>query len=256
MYCGNPISKNTKHWTTIYKATSAIWTHLVTCDQTTHCSGFGPGLRSEAIRQFDQYPVLIEARLSKEGLLSFESILEESLVSCMESVMDTRVKYFESLCEDWGPNCSQAKQGSKVYSAEDGAMVPSVTTFNVPLLESIASGHIFDRTFASTTESIEKVRKDNDRCKELLTKWLSQFPKGFSNPNMKISRDGEGLTSEFLGKPRTGALGPGTFARHPSLHPTSYQVTDLKDIRLILPVRGILPMGCAKGRCGLWDDTF
>ena len=36
IYCGNPISKDTKHWVTIYGATSAIWTHLETCDQTTH----------------------------------------------------------------------------------------------------------------------------------------------------------------------------------------------------------------------------
>ena len=34
----------------------------------------------EDIKEFDLYPVLIEARLSKEGLLSFESILEEALV--------------------------------------------------------------------------------------------------------------------------------------------------------------------------------
>ena len=209
-----------------------------------------PGLFPEDIKQFDHYPVLIEARLSKEGLLSFESILEESLVSCMESVMNGRVKCFESLVENWGPKSIQATEGFKVYSSEQGEMVPSVTTFNVPLLESIASGHIFDRTFASPSENIEKMRKDNDRCMELLTNWLNQFPKGFSNPNLKISRNGEGLTGEFLSKPRKGVLGPGTFARHPDLHSTSYQLTDPNDIRLILPVRGILPMGCAKGVVG------
>ena len=30
MFCGGPISKSTKHWKSIYKATSAIWTHLGT----------------------------------------------------------------------------------------------------------------------------------------------------------------------------------------------------------------------------------
>ena len=244
MYCGNPISKNTKHWTSIFKATSAIWTHLVTCDKSTHCSGF------EDIDQFNHYPVLIEARLSKEGLLSFESILEESLVYCMESVMNSRVKCFESLVENWGLKSIQATEGFKVYSAEDAGMIPSVTTFNVPLLESIASGHIFDRTFASPFEDIESVRKDNNRCMELLKEWLNQFSKGFSNSNLKVRCNGEGLTSEFLSKPRTGELGPGKFTRHPDLHPTSYQLNDPNDIRLILPVKRFLPMGCAKGVVG------
>ena len=56
--------------------------------------GLGPGVTSEDVKPFEDYPVLIEARLSKEGLLSFDSILEESLVRCMESVMDQRVAFF------------------------------------------------------------------------------------------------------------------------------------------------------------------
>ena len=75
MYCGEAISK-TKYWTTINQATQSIWTHLETCDKTTHNAGLGPGLTSDDIKPFDEYPVLIEARLSQEGLLTFESILE------------------------------------------------------------------------------------------------------------------------------------------------------------------------------------
>ena len=102
MYCGDPVSQ-TKHWNTINKATQAIWTHLTTCDKATHNDGLGPGLTSDDIKPFDNYPALIEARQSKEGLLSFDSILEESLVRCMESVMHCRVKCFESLVANWGP---------------------------------------------------------------------------------------------------------------------------------------------------------
>ena len=116
--------------------------------------------------------------------------------------------------------------------------------------KALASGHIFDRTFAPQTEEITQVRNDNDRCMELLQKWLNKFPSGFKSQRLKISQNGEGLTEEFLRKPRKGVLEPGTFARHPNLHPTSYQVTDPSDIRLILPVKGILPMGCAKGVVG------
>ena len=125
--------------------------------------------------------------------------------------------------------------------------MPWVSTFNIPLLESIASGHFFDRTFTPVNEDLERVRRDNARCIELLNQWKSQFPTNYSNPNLKLFRKGEGLSQEFLKKPRTGELGPGCFARHPDLHPTAYQSTDPNDIRLILPVRGLLPMGCAKG---------
>ena len=246
MYCGDPVSK-TKHWSTIHKATTAIWTHVESCDVKTNNAGLGPGMSPDDIKPFEDYPVLIEARLSQEGLLSFDSIMEESLVRCMESVMDHRVTFFESLATDWGPQGNHATVGCEVYSKEKGTLVPWVSTFNIPLLESIASGHFFDRTFTPVNEDLERVRRDNARCVELLNQWKSQFPANFSNPNMKIFGKGEGLTQEFLKKPRTGELGPGCFARHPDLHPTAYQSTDPNDIRLILPVRGLLPMGCAKG---------
>ena len=67
---------------------------------------------------------------------------------------------------------------------------------------------------------------------------------------MKIFKKGEGLTQEFLNRPRTAVLGPGRFERHSDLHPTAYKPTDPNDIRLVLPAKGILPMGSAKGVVG------
>ena len=248
-YCGDHISK-TKHWKTISQVTQAIWTHLETCDTTTNCQGLAPGLEPDVIKPFDEYPVLIEARMSKEGLLTFESILEESLVRCMESVMNSRVKWFESLVDDWGPDCDHANTGCQVKDHETGEWVPWVSTFNIPLLESIASGHFFDRSLAPVNEDIENVRRDNKRCLELLNQWKSKFPANYKNANLKMFKKGEGLTQEFLNRPRTAVLGPGRFERHPDLHPTAYKPTDPNDIRLILPAKGILPMGSAKGVVG------
>ena len=203
MYCGEPVSK-TKYWTKFSQATQAIWTHLETCDWVTHNDGLGPGLASDDIKPFEDYPVLIEARLSKEGLLSFDSILEESIIRCMESVMDSRVKCFEALVSDWGPECTHATKGCEIYSKVQAKRVPWVSTFNLPLLQSIASGHFFDRTFAPLNEDIDKVRRDNERCMELLNQWKSQFPADYQNANMQIYKKGEGLIPEFLKKPRSG----------------------------------------------------
>ena len=248
-YCGDHISKS-RSWRTIAQVTQAIWTHLGTCDKTTNCQGLGPGLDPEEIKPFNEYPVLIEARMSKEGLLSFESILEESLVRSMESVMNSRVKWFESLVEDWGPDCTQARTGCQVMDHDTGKKGPWVSTFNIPLLESIASGHFFDRSFAPVNEDIRQVRRDNERCLQLLEEWKSKFPANYKNANLKIFKKGEGLTQEFLNTPRTAVLGPGRFERHPDLHPTGYRMEDPNDIRLILPTKGTLPMGCAKGIVG------
>ena len=248
-YCGNNVSKH-KHWKTINQATQAIWTHLGTCDRSTNCNGLGPGLDPDVTKPFEEYPVLIEARMSKEGLLTFESILEESLVRCMESVMDSRVKWFESLVEDWGPDCTHARTGCQVKDSETGQVGPWVSTFNIPLLESIASGHIFDRTFAPVNEDLERVRRDNKQCLSLLDQWKSKFPANYKNVNLKLFKKGEGLTQEFLKKPRTAVMGPGRVDKHPDLHPTAYQFADPNETRLILPAKGILPMGSAKGIIG------
>ena len=194
--------------------------------------------------------------MSKEGLLTFESILEESLVRCMESVMNSRVKWFETLVEDWGPDCTHAQTGcqvkdhetgKKVPWDETGKKVPWVSTFNIPLLESIASGHFFDRTFAPANEDLERVRRDNKQCLHLLDQWKSKFPVNYKNANLKIFNKGEGLTQEFLKRPRTAVLGPGRCDRH---HPTADKFSDPNETRLILPAKGILPMGSAKGIIG------
>ena len=248
-YCGDHISKS-RSWKTVAQVAQAIWTHLGTCDKTTSCQGPGPGLDPEVIKSFDEYPVLIEARMSKEGLLSFESILEESLVRCMESVMNSRVKWFESLVENWGPDCSHAQTGCQAWSQDTGKKEPWVATFNIPLLESIASGHFFDRSFAPVREDLAQVRRDNGRCLKLLEEWKLKFPANYKNNNLRIFKKGEGLTQEFLSVPRTAVLGPGRFERHPELHPTRYRFEDPNDIRLILPTKGMLPMGCAKGVVG------
>ena len=100
------------------------------------------------------------------------------------------------------------------------------------------------------TEDIDNVRRDNKRCLQLLEAWKSKFPPNYKNANLKIFKKGDGLTQEFLSQPTNAILGPGRFERHPDLHPTGYRPTDPSDIRLILPVKGVLPMGSAKGIVG------
>ena len=99
--------------------------------------------------QVDETIQCIEGKRTHETWVIYPGRIPGSM---HESVMDSRVQFFESLAADWGPECSHATEGCKIYSKDAGAMVPWVSTFNVPLLESIASGHFFDRTFAPINE--------------------------------------------------------------------------------------------------------
>ena len=82
---------------------------MTSCDEATQCEGFGPGIRQDDIIPFDRTPELIEARLTREGLLSYDSLIEESLTRAMECVLDHRVRIFKELCEDCGPDCQIVK---------------------------------------------------------------------------------------------------------------------------------------------------
>ena len=166
-FCGSPVAKS--HWWGSFRAAKdAVWSDLDECDKCTTCVGFGPGIRANDISPFDQYPELIEARLSKAGVLSYDSIIEKSLTRVFEYVLDQRVRVYIDLYNKWGPDCEQATNGYTL-STKNKDFHP--TKFNVPLLRSIVTGQIFNRTFTSPFEEYETRVEDSKKCVELLNKW-------------------------------------------------------------------------------------
>ena len=85
-FCGDQVAKHTK-WVTFRSAKDALWTHLTFCDASTQCDGMVPGLGSEHILPFDKTPKLIEARMTQEGLLSYDSITEDSVARIWECIL-------------------------------------------------------------------------------------------------------------------------------------------------------------------------
>ena len=240
--CGNPVGKS--HWWGSFRAANdALWSHLDECDKRTSCVGFGPGIHENDNRAFDQYPELIEARLSKDGVLSYDSIIEESLTRAFECILDQRVRVFTELYNNWGPDCEQAINGCTL-SHKNSDFYP--TKFNVPVLRSIGTGQIFDRNFTSPFEDYVKRVEDSKTCVELLDKWEKLFDDKPENANLQTHRTGEGLTKEYHSCSPDYQMDAGVPALHPDLHPTQYEHRVPEDIRLILPTRGILPMGSSK----------
>ena len=62
------------------------------------------------VRPFDHNPELIEAKLFKDGVLSYDSIIGESLTRVFECILDQRVRIFTELYDKWGPDCEQGNK--------------------------------------------------------------------------------------------------------------------------------------------------
>ena len=70
------------------------------------------------------------------------------------------------------------------------------------------------------------------------------------NDNLQIHRTGNGLMTKCCGCSPNNQMDAGVHALHRDLHPTQYEHRVPEGIRLILPTRGILPMGSSKGVIG------
>ena len=114
--------------------------------------------------------------------MRYDSIIEESLTRALQCVLDQRVRIFKELCEDWSLECQIAKEG---YTLFKKAKSFHPTKFNVPLLRSIATGHIFDRTFASPNEDYEPQVRESKECVQYLEEGLKKHE---GNPELPISK--------------------------------------------------------------------
>ena len=89
---------------------------MTDCDVCTTCVGLGLGIREDDIRPLEENPELIEARLSKEVVLSYDSNIEESLTRVFECILDKTVRVFTQLYNDWGPDSKQTREGHTLFN--------------------------------------------------------------------------------------------------------------------------------------------
>ena len=151
--------------------------------------------------------------------MSYDSNIEESITRATECVLNHQVRIFKEMCEELGPDCEMAKEGLTVQTKSHGA-VHYPTKFNVPLLRCIATGMIFDQTFAPPDEDYQVQLKDSQECDKYLDRWLGTLKKDYDNPNLQVSRQGDGLQNPCKSCPPNYVMDAPNKTLHPNLHPT------------------------------------
>ena len=136
--------------------------------------------------------------MTREGLLTYDSIIEESIARVWECMLDNRVCVFKELCEDGGPDCQIAKEGLFVEHKEHGKMhFPS--RFNEQLLRCVATGMIVDRTFAVPDKNYQKRPNESKQCVKYLDKWLKKYSRKARKIQISKYRQGGGLQEPTKG---------------------------------------------------------
>ena len=73
---------------------------------------------------------LIEAQLTKEGMLAYEPIAEASIAGFQEMILYQRRLYFDALIQRYSPKQLEREKG--------------VVNFSYPLMHMIATGQLFE----------------------------------------------------------------------------------------------------------------
>ena len=172
---------------------------------------------------------LIAAQLTKEGMLAYDSIQETSIAANQEMILFQRRAYFDALNERYTPDLL--------------AREPTVISFCYPLVHMIATGQLFEPYFYHPDADVDERRSESDYCLERLAEWVARFDKRKLPKNMEMDWDGEWLSPDLVGNWNQEYIIPEvTLQMNPLYHPTKY-VTQSNAVRMILPAKGMLPLG-------------
>ena len=111
---------------------------------------------------------LIEAQLTKEGMLAYDSIHETSVAAFQERILYQSRNFFEALRDR--------------YTPDKLALEPVPVNFCYPLLHMIATGQLFEPYFYHPDADREDRRTESQYCLELLRVWADTI-KTRSPPN-------------------------------------------------------------------------
>ena len=115
---------------------------------------------------------LIEAQLTREGMLAYESITETSIAAFQEMILYKRREYFDTLISRYNP---------ATLAKEKGAV-----NFSYPLMHMIATGQLFDPYIYHPNADGDDRRRESKYCLDKLGEWINMF-KWKENPtNMNM----------------------------------------------------------------------
>ena len=139
---------------------------------------------------------------------------------------------------------------SQRYTPDSIAREPAKINFSYPLMHMIATGQLFEPYLYHPDANVEDRRQESEHCLQQLEEWISMFDKRKMPKNMEMDWDGEWLSPDFVKRWDRNYVIPGVVLElKPEFHPTRYHVQP-NAIRMILPAKGILPMGSYIGSPG------
>ena len=179
---------------------------------------------------------LIEAQLTKEGMLAYESITEASIAAFQEMILFQRRAYFDIL--------------NQRYTPELIGREPVKVNFSYPLMHMIATGQLFEPYLYHPDANVDERRQESEYCLQQLEEWISMFDRKKMPKNMEMDWDGEWLSPDFVKHwDRNYVIPDVVLELKPEFHPTRFHVQS-NAVRMILPAKGILPMGSYIGSPG------
>ena len=238
--CGSTVGKQGET-ASVGAAAQSFWSHVGTCMQNKMYTAVGDKYILPLQIPGDYHPnmdhlELIEAQITREGMLAYESITEASLAGFQEMILYKRRDYFDALHSRYNP---------AVLAQEKG-----VINFCYPLMHMIATGQLFEPYVYHPTASGDDRRQESEYCLEALEEWISLFTWKNNPTNISMDWEGTWLDSDFLSKWDRNYTIPDLHPEmRPEYHPTSFHV-QTNAVRMILPAKGMLPLGSYVGSPG------
>ena len=114
----------------------------------------------------------------------------------------------------------------------------------------IATRQSFEPYLYHPDANVDDRRQESEYRLQQLQEWISMFDKNKMPKNMEMDWDGEWLSPDFVKNWDRNYVIPGVVLElKPEFHPTRYHVQS-NAVRMILPAKGILPMGSYIGSPG------
>ena len=238
--CGRTVGKQGET-SSVGASAQSLWSHCGTCMQNMMYTSVGarhitplqiPGHYHPNMDHVE----LIEAQITREGMLAYESITEAALAGYQEMILFKRREYFDALHMRYSP---------AVIAKE-----PGVINFCYPLMHMIATGQLFEPYVFHPTASGEDRRAESEYCLEKLDEWISLFEWKSNPENVNMDWEGECMDAEYVGKwDRNYSIPDLHPEMRPECHPTSFHIHPTS-VRMILPAKGMLPVGSYVGSPG------
>ena len=244
-FCGNLWMKHEKD-----NLTAAITSLQAHCLNENSCvvsqiSGSGPMIGNFGIDLIEREMLVLEARLNTSGNLDFEPNFEWTVMAANHKLITVRKQMLQDLRDNYSlGNLSEDNQ---------------IGT-NISIWRAIGSGSIF-AIKGMHHSSFDVMQKENEMCGEILRQWIASYKE--ESPHATIHKFGNSAGAIMWTADFKITLPPKLTK---GLHPTSFAIPE-DSVRIWLPTKGILPMGCALGLPGyglihphnisaaVWDRT-